>query len=257
MSRRQIVAAAGLFASAALTPVQAAPRPERPRDVGRKFFADGRVRPFAGNTIICHLPQQGEDAELFRALLDIYRQLPSQAFARKMTALPPSSYHMTIFGGANDQDRRRPLWPAGVPLDATMAACNAALAERLRDFRLGEDVPPYRMTVDMTEPASDEAPLTLRLVPADAETRGKLYRLRERLADRLGIEVNQPDDYGFHVTLGYAIDWLTPAQTAAFRATLATWKRDIIARVPIITLGAPEYCLLDDMFHFARQFYLT
>jgi hypothetical protein len=27
-------------------------------------------------------------------------------------------------------------------------------------------------------------------------------------------------------------------------------------RAPVITFGAPEYCLLDDMFHFARQFYL-
>jgi hypothetical protein len=28
-------------------------------------------------------------------------------------------------------------------------------------------------------------------------------------------------------------------------------------RCPIITFGAPEYCLLKDMFAFERQFYLS
>ncbi len=251
------MATGGVMAGLALAPARAAPRPARPPDVGRKFFADGRVRPFAGNTIICHLPQQGEGSEPFRALLDIYRQLPSQGFAHKMTALPPSSYHMTILGGANDQDRRRPLWPADVALDAPMATCNAALAEKLRDFRLQADAAPYRMTVDMTPPAPGETPLTLRLIPAEAETRDKLYRLRARLGERLGIEVLQPDHYGFHITLGYAIERLTPGEDAAFRAALAQWKSAFVARAPVITLNAPEYCLLDDMFHFARQFYLS
>jgi len=31
----------------------------------------------------------------------------------------------------------------------------------------------------------------------------------------------------------------------------------IAQRAPVITLGNPEYCLLNDMFAFKRQFYLT
>lgn len=256
-----MIASAGLVAGAALTPAEWSAAqsavPERPRDVGRKFYPDGRVMPFAGNTIICHLPQQGEDSEPFRALLDIYRELPLQPFARKMTPLPPSSYHMTVIGGANDKERRRSLWPRDLPLDASMASCNAFLGGRLQAFRLGDDGGPYRMAVDMREPSATETPLTLRLVPADDDTREKLYRLRARLSSTMGIGIGTPDHYGFHITLGYAIEALTQAEDAEFRSTLRHWKTSLSQRVPIITLGAPEYCVLDDMFYFARQFYLT
>jgi hypothetical protein len=257
MSRRDLVLGAGMLAGAAIAPAAVMQHGDRPRDVGRKFFADGRVMPFAGNTIICHLPQQGAGSEAFAALLDIYRDLPRHGFARKMTALPPSSYHMTVIGGANDKDRRRPLWPEGVPLDASMADCDAVLAARLREVRLGEAAGPYRMKVDMTEPGATELPLTIRLVPADAETQAKLHQARAIIGAAIGIPVRQPDRYGFHITLGYAIHWLDADENAAFRAVLAEWKRAIAKRAPVISLGAPEYCLLDDMFHFARQFYLA
>src|SRR3546814_10770713 len=49
------------------------------------------------------------------ALLDIYREAPAHPFVRKITLLPPSSYHMTIFGGANDKPRERKSWPADLP----------------------------------------------------------------------------------------------------------------------------------------------
>ena len=58
-----------------------------PGDVGRKFEANGRVRPFAGNIIIAHLPQQGPGFAAFDRLLNIYRDLPVCAFARKVTSL--------------------------------------------------------------------------------------------------------------------------------------------------------------------------
>lgn len=252
------MASAGLAAGAALVPDWAIAAAGRsPKDVGRKFFADGRVMPFAGNTIICHLPQQGDGSEPFRALLDLYRELPLHSFSRKMTALPPSSYHMTVIGGANDKDRRRPLWPQDVPLDASMADCNAYLADRLRAVRLGRDAGPYRMAVDMREPRAGEEPLTMRLVPADEDTKARLYAARAKLAQAMGIGIAVPDTYGFHITLGYAIDGLTTREDAEFRRTLRGWKDDITRRVPVITLGAPEYCLLDDMFHFSRQFYLS
>jgi len=36
-----------------------------------KFDASGGVRPFAGNTVICHLDQQGENTAAFDTLLEI------------------------------------------------------------------------------------------------------------------------------------------------------------------------------------------
>src|SRR5690349_15028789 len=87
---------------------------------GHKFRPDGRVLPFPGSTIICHLPQQGASFEAFDAILDIYRELPDHAFSKKLGVLPPSSYHMTIIGTATDADRR---WPPYVPQQASIEEC--------------------------------------------------------------------------------------------------------------------------------------
>jgi len=228
-----------------------------PHDVGRKFDAEGGVLPFAGNTVICHLPQQGEGSHLFDALLDVYRELPRQSWARCITALPPSSYHMTIFGCADDRDRHYPLWPAGLPLDMPMAQCSEILAQRLQQFRLGEDAAPYRLRVNPAAPAATETPLTLRLIAADAATETRLRRLRDRLADVTGIRDPDHDHYQFHITLGYQIAPLTDAQDSAWRDALAHWKTQIVQRVPVFTLGNPEFCVMKDMFAFKRQFYLT
>ncbi|WP_294211848.1 DUF1868 domain-containing protein [uncultured Sphingomonas sp.] len=228
-----------------------------PPDVGRKFAADGRVLPFAGNTIICHLPQQGAGSEAFDALLDIYRALPGEPWARKVTALPPSSYHMTIFGTANDKARRYPLWPAGLPLDMPMADCDRILGERLRAFRLGDEAGPYRMRVNLEPPPASETPLTVRLLPADDAMEARLRRLRDRLAEVTGIREPDHDRYRFHITLAYQVAPLTPQEDDAWRRSLAAWKVMIARRAPIITLGNPEYCLLKDMFAFKRQFFLS
>ncbi|WP_049973745.1 DUF1868 domain-containing protein [Azospirillum sp. B4] len=230
--------------------------PARPPDVGRKFWPDGRVKPFLGNTIICHLPQQGENAAAFGALLDIYREAPAHAFSRKITLLPPSSYHMTIFGGANDAERKPNLWPSTIPLDAPMVDCDRLLGDRLRAFALDCDLP-LRMRVDPAEPAAGEGPLTMRLLPADAAEDRKLRILRERLSTCLDIRAPGQERYRFHITIAYQVDWLTAAEDQDFRAALRLWKARLLDASPLILLGPPEYCTLKDMFAFQRQFFLT
>jgi hypothetical protein len=224
-----------------------------PPDVNRKFYPDGRVMPFAGNTIICHADQQGDRSAYFYALLDIYREAQGLDFMRKVTLLPPSSYHMTLFGGANDKGRKPGLWPSFVPLDASMEACNQAVAERLKNFQLDCELP-LRMKVDPAPPS--EKPFTLRLLPVDAAEAAKLKRLRDRLSEVLGIREPGHDSYRFHTTLGYALRWLTSEENEQFQALMKKWRTSVAERCPVITFGAPEYCLLDDMYAFRRQFFL-
>jgi len=231
-------------------------RKHRPRDVGRKFAANGRVLPFAGNTILCHLPQQGEQSVAFDGLLDIYRAMLADGWMRKISALPPSSYHMTIFEGASDRERHYPYWPAGLPLDMEMARCDELLAERLRNFDLGSDIPPYIMRVDMAEPAVAETPFAIGLVAADDRTERSLRRLRDRLSLTLGIRHPHHDRYRFHVTLGYQFAPLTETELEGYRRRLARWRIQLAKQAPVITFGAPEFCRFGDMFAFKRQFFL-
>ncbi|MDV6330061.1 DUF1868 domain-containing protein [Asticcacaulis sp. 201] len=226
-------------------------------DVGRKFFADGRVRPFAGNTIVCHLPQQGEPSKPFHALLDIYRNAPTYPFSSKLAWLPPSSYHMTVFGGANDQGRGRAgQWPDDIKPDTPMDDCNRILGDRLRRFKL-DTVLPIRMRFDLDEPPADANALKLMLLPKDAAENARLRDLRNRLADCLKIHSPTHDAYGFHISLGYWLAGLTPQEQEALATSQRLWRHASAAAAPVIALGAPEFCLFKDMFAFERQFYLT
>jgi hypothetical protein len=224
-----------------------------PDDVGRKFFANGRVRPFAGNTIICHIPQQGEGFTAFDSLVDIYRDLPTRSFSRKVAVLPTSSYHMTIFSGADDQSREGAGWPSDIPRSTSIEECNAIFAQRLEAFRT-ECQTPIRMTLD--EAATQPELITLRLKPINDAENLKLRRFRDRLADFLKIRTPSHDSYRFHITIGYQLDWLTAAELAEFVEAVREWKSNIMKRAGEFTLGTPEYCEFKDMYSFERKLML-
>lgn len=254
LSRRGVLFGVTAAASASFLEAAAAVAPAV--DGGRKFMADGRVRGFAGNTLICHLPQQGADSAAFNALLDIYRTASNYPFLANATLLPPSSYHMTIFGGANDQGRGKPgQWPQGVPADLPLEACHRLMAERLKGFRSGLTLP-IRMTVDLAAPTPEGGAITLPLLPVDAAQSQQLRVLRRRLSEATGIRISDPDTYGFHISLAYWIKPLTPEQAEAFDRAHRQWRATLSKAAPVIALGAPEFCVFKDMFAFERQFYL-
>lgn len=226
-----------------------------PPDVGRKFSTTGRVLPFAGNTVICHLPQQCENAAAFDAMLDIYRDVPAHPFARKIAPLPPSSYHMTVFGGANDRPRMRESWPADLPFNLPIDECNRVMTQRLKRANLHVALP-IRMRVDLDQKPVNGKALIFLLQPADDGERAKLAKLRDQLADVFKIRSPDAASYRFHISLAYAIAWFTPAEMREHETAWTRWVRQIADKSPIITLGAPEYCTFADMYAFKRQLLL-
>ncbi|NCH90086.1 DUF1868 domain-containing protein [Cronobacter dublinensis] len=75
-------------------------------DVGRKFSSSESPLPFADNTYLGHLKQQGQGFKTFNTILNVYRVLPESRFFRKMAVIPSSSYHITLFVGVNEYDSR-------------------------------------------------------------------------------------------------------------------------------------------------------
>src|SRR5450830_1283731 len=84
----------------------------KPASVGHKFTADGQVRHFPGNTIICHIDK---NSEAFRALLDINVLLERSNLLKRIVPVPPASYHMTVFAGLVDEVRKPGYWPDDLP----------------------------------------------------------------------------------------------------------------------------------------------
>lgn len=259
LGRRQLMAFGAAAGAGALLPAMAGAGDGKRRptaEVGRKFRADGRVGAFHGNTIVCHVPQQGEDAACFNALLDIYRDLPAQPFAASITALPPSSYHMTLFDGANETARVAGLWPPGLPLDSSIEECHREVGRRLEGFALDTQLP-IRMRVDREGVGMGGNALAIPLLPVDDAENARLRHLRDRLSAATGIRSPRHDQYRFHISLAYVLWELSATEAQAVREAMRDWMAMVAAASPVILLDAPEFCTFKDMFAFNRVRYLT
>ena len=241
-------AAAGAGAAQSQDPPGNAAR-KAPPSVGRKFNADGSPFPFAGNTIVSHIPL---GTALSDALTSVRDTLAAGSFAPCMALLPPSSYHMTVFEGVTESSRRAGIWPADLARDAPLAASHRHLERKLDGFAL-EAVLPLRMRLDEFSVRRDPG-ATLRLLPADEAENRKLRRLRDRLAERLQLRAPGHDSYGFHISLAYLIDWMTPQQVSDYIAVQSACFSMLQKRMPVIEIGAPAFCVFYDMFAFDTQF---
>ena len=243
--------ASAAFAASPASTMLTMPRTksEKPYDVDRKFHPDGTARSFAGNTIISQIPLR---TPINDALTVVRNTLATHGFNRCLSLLPPSSYHMTVFEGVIDEQRKAPLWPIDVPRDASVQTCTQHFTERLKDFVLDENFQ-LRMQIDDFNVYKDSG-ATVRLVPANMHERNKLRDLRDRLAQCLGIRSPDHDNYGFHITLGYLAQWMDTRQTQDY----ATVQQDCLAYLQktlgMLELDAPRFCTFDDMLAFDDKF---
>ena len=255
MNRRKFIALLGGAGIGLMAGRSQAEDGDPTAEIGRKFNADGTPYPFRGNTFICKV-RQGPDAPYFRALRDAHTDLRNQPFFGKIAVLPLSSYHMTVFDGANDQARKPGLWPTGLPYDAPIEECDREVARRLADFPL-EAALPIRMRADPTRQETFGTSLSVTLRPADEAEERKLRRLRDRLSDAVGIRAPGHDSYRFHTTLAYILRQLSAAEAEAARRAMARWAASAAEAEPVIAFDSPEFCTYDDMFAYKRVFALS
>lgn len=246
---------AGLLAAMSLPRMASAAIAPGRGDGVRKFAPDGRVLPFAGSTVVCHLPQQGADSTTFNVLLDFYRTARWTGFGPKVTLLPPSSYHMTVIGCATDAAREHGKWPAGVSLDAPIEECSRIVGERLRKAQL-PNIAPIRMQVDQGDIGYDGNTLRIPLEPIDRAEFERLEGLRRAIARAIGISEPLSGVYQFHVTLGYLFQPFDSVERQEALAFLSDFKRRVAEAAPTMSFGAPEYCTFRDMFAFRRELFI-
>jgi hypothetical protein len=223
------------------------------RDTVLKFNPDGTRRPFAGNTVICHLPAQSAMRD---AMIALHDDLKRASYYPKLGLTSTDSYHMTIFPGANDQDRSVSGWPSYVPADASIEICNRMVGERMAKAHLNCELP-LRVRVDQPQTLSYETACTLRMTPVDNDENSKLRSIRNQLSEVYGFRSKDHDRYGFHITLSYQLKPFTNQEQEAYRNLLKVHFRRIIDVAPILELGNPEYCTFPDMFRFDPQKLIT
>ena len=221
-------------------------------DAALKFRPDGTARPFAGNTVICHIPQQDRFRDDTAAMHDALLQ---SSFVHKLAILPTESYHMTVYSGSNDQNRAHSSWPGGVPISASIEECNKVMFDRMKAFRF--DGPfPLRVCVDLPRTMSHGRASTLRMEGADPASERTLRTLRDRLADVYKFRAPDHNTYGFHITIAYTMANLTTAEIAEYRSILRPALDRLAAGTPVLELGLPEYCTFHDMYRFDTELIL-
>lgn len=197
---------------------------------GGKFATDGHVQNWPGNTFVCHVLSDSDAHDAIRA---IQEEVKMSRFARFFTFLPPSSFHMTILGGMSPgfepRGPRRDTVSAELLRSVEGLALPATRQARVVDLYCG-----HSLTMTGTGPDGD--------VGFRAE--------RDALRAATGINPADDDDYVFHITLAYLLDWLTrptAEELVAFSAELTARHAPMLAQVP---LGPVEFCNFETMHHF-------
>ncbi len=210
-----------------------------PEAVGQKFDAKGQVLPFPGNTFLCHVPPDGP---AHAALSAASAALQAGPLAGAFSFLPPSSFHMTVFEGVTDAHRDRARWPEGVPADAALEEVTARFAAATA----GVDLPPAQAV----RPVAILGGRTVAVTGLTDKAEAALRQSRVTLCERTGIRRPDFATYGFHITLAYALRWLTADEALTVQALSDAVFARLIATAPAIALGPVEFCNFADMHAF-------
>ena len=230
----------------------AAEKPLYPRGIPFKFDPDGNEQRYPGNTIICHIPS---DSLLVTALHTVYDTLKLHPTLGKVARLlPPSSWHMTVFDGAREEECEPGMWPEDlekIPLKEYTANYSKTLKELGQTLHSEGLSGPYRMKVTGYGPL--EVGIGLALEGVDAAEEQRMRRLRDRLADCLGFRAPNHHRYEFHITVAYWLRHMEGKLKSDLDNVLAGLKPTVCMEVD---LGALEFCVYEGMCHFERKFYI-
>lgn len=209
-----------------------------PKHLGTRYTADGRFLREPGNTVVCHVTAGTPSQAALRAVRERLMAMPE---AGQFAFTHPSSLHMTIFQGIIEYRRRLPYWPADMALDTPIDVMTEHYCARLKHFLPRE---PFRARI------AGVTPLGLVLEGDGAADRSRLRAWRDALAEVFGYRHPDHDDYTFHITFAYIIDWLDDAVLPRWQEMLMEQLAYLRERAPVVELDPPAFCSFEDMNRF-------
>ncbi len=211
-----------------------------PPAVGAKYYPDGEVRRFPGNTVLCPVPSGSPE---MTALIGLRDRLMALAEARAFAFTPPESYHMTVFEGVNEQERLADSWTRHHALDAPLDLVTSDFCSRLQGlaFPDGFEIRPVGVR---------KSPRGGFLVELAEPPGSGLRRVRDALSECLGIRKPRHESYRFHITLSYQIHWLPAAAAGPLSAAIDDAFSMFRDECPVVSLEAPAFCTFEDMHWF-------
>ncbi|MBE6596416.1 MAG: DUF1868 domain-containing protein [Ruminococcaceae bacterium] len=165
------------------------------KSIGKKFYEDGSVRRYPGNTIIANIPR---DSEAQRIMVELKRMVIDSGLGDNYIFLPEDSYHMTVIRGVNDQVRREGFWPDTLAKDSSMSEVDDHIVSAVESVgMLG------RVRMRFSEMYHGGSALVALLEPYDSDEERKLRGFRNAVAEAIGLFLPKHDEYKYHVSLAY------------------------------------------------------
>ncbi len=212
------------------------------KDVGKKFYEDGSVRRYPGNTVVAPVR---EDSAAYAVMTSLRERVMELGMDKYLILLPVDSYHMTIIRGVNDQVRKDTHWPKDLLIDASMSDVDDYMERAI----LSADIPgPVRMRFDSVKMSASDVKVVV--VPADKEQERILLEFRDRAADAIGLRLPGHDSYVFHITLAYTRVIPEGEDEAKVNAMIEEFCR-YVADKGEFYVSAPHVAFYDNMLRFS------
>lgn len=212
--------------------------------IGSKFYEDGRVRRYMGNTVVAPVYPS---CPAHAVMCNIRQMVIDAGLDSHFILLPEDSYHMTVISGVNDQRRMEKRWPPNLPMDLPM--------EEVDDYitRAVESVPPLgksRMCFDKV--SNGKGAFTIHLRSADEEQEKILRDYRDRVAEAIGFRLPGHEKHPFHISLAYT-RIVAEGEDVAREERLVEQINAYIATIPPFEIDPPYMAYYDDMLAFSRE----
>ena len=210
--------------------------------IGKKFYEDGSVRRYPGNTVVAAVPPE---SPAYDVMTHLHEMITEEGFESHLIPLPHDSYHMTVIRGLNDQVRTDEFWPAALPKDLPMTAVDDHVSAAVAGVKMPSVI---RMRFDKIR-FSDTCMIVL-LTPADEEQDRMLREYRDAVAERIGLYLPKHYEYKFHISLAYTRIIPEGEDKTRMQAMIERMDR-YIANRPAFDITNPYMAYYDDMLCFS------
>jgi len=208
-----------------------------PPNLGQRYDTK-QFLPEAGNTVVCPLDF---NSSTHGAVIEARRRMLELQSADHFIYTPISSLHMTVFEGVIETRRKPNAWPKYLDLSASVESATEAIVARLAEF---STPPKFAVRVAGLRPTG------LILEGASEADECNMRAWRDALAGPFGYRHDTHDDYRFHMTFAYPVQWLPESARSHWEAELASILVELLDAAPVVPLGQPAFCQFGDMNRF-------
>ena len=212
--------------------------------IGMKFYEDGRVRQFKGNTVVADvLP--GSSA--YETMCTLRKMVLDAGLDEYLILMPEDSYHITYISGFNDQQRIDGFWPEDSVFSrtATMEEADDYVSAAIASVGIPG---PARMKFDNV--GWGAGCCIIRVKPADEEEHKRLFDFRDKAADAMGVRRGNHENYRFHITLG-STRIVPEGEMAQKQQELKNAMEELMAKQPEFLTTQAYMAYFDDMYYFS------